>query len=300
MTIYFEDVSNWQNGMSITGACAATAKASEGTGYRDPDYAGYRAQATAMGIPFAGYHFLHNGSVAAQAALAFEMVGASTPLMLDVEVVQGQPDPTYADVTGFVAAYRALGGRVTLLYLPEWFWSGHWGSPDLTPLANLGLALISSDYTTYSDTGPGWAPYGGVTPTFWQYTSTATVNGQPNVDLNAYRGTVEQLRAIFEGTSTVEVEMGWQFMRYGDSGEAIRYLQQQLRDAGAVIEVTGTYDDPTAKAVVDLQLVGADNSGHTVGDTEQIRLDDLRFQRRITAVGVATLPAGTKFTAVTE
>ena len=141
---------------------ADPAKATEGTTYRDPFYAGYHGQAANMGVPFVGYHYLHHGSIEAQAALAFSVVGAGVPLMLDVEVVQGEADPTLDDVTQFVAAYRARGGRVTLIYLPQWFWSGHWGSPDLRPLAKLGLALISSNYTTYSDTGPGWAAYGGV------------------------------------------------------------------------------------------------------------------------------------------
>jgi hypothetical protein len=201
MTIDFPDVSNNNGAIDISGAPALLAKATEGTGFVDAFYAGHRDQAHAMGIPFAGYHYLHHGNIQAQAANAFAVVGAGDPLMLDVEVVQGDADPTFDDVTGMVAAYRGLGGTVTLLYLPQWFWSGHWGSPDLTPLAGLGLALISSDYTTYSDTGPGWNPYGGVTPSIWQFTNTASFGGASNVDMNAYRGTIDELRALFGGRS---------------------------------------------------------------------------------------------------
>jgi hypothetical protein len=199
MTIYFPDVSNNNGAIDVSAAPALFAKATEGTGFVDGYYAGHRDKAHAMGIPFAGYHYLHHGDIQAQAANAFSVVGPGVPLMMDVEVVEGLPDPQYDDLTAFVQAYRALGGTVTLLYLPEWFWSGHWGSPDLTPLAQGGLALISSNYSGYSDTGAGWQPYGGVTPSIWQYTSTANFGGDANVDMNAYRGTIDELRALIGG-----------------------------------------------------------------------------------------------------
>jgi GH25 family lysozyme M1 (1,4-beta-N-acetylmuramidase) len=206
MTIYFADVSNWQQGMSLAGMPAVIAKATESDNYRDPYYAGYKAQAAAMGAPFSAYHYLHHGNIQSQAQFAFNMIGAGTPCMLDVEIVADAPiDPQYADVDQFITAYRALGGLTTLLYLPQWFWSGHWGGPDLRPLAARGLSLISSHYTTYSDTGPGWDPYGGVTPSIWQYTSTATINGVAKVDMNAYKGTQDQLRVLFYGTKPAPV-----------------------------------------------------------------------------------------------
>jgi hypothetical protein len=208
MTVEFPDLSNNNGAVDISAAPALIVKATEGTGFVDAYYAGHRDHAHAMGIPFAGYHYLHQGDAAAQAAQAFSVVGPGDPLMLDVEVVAGGADPTYDDVTGIVAAYRGLGGTVTLLYLPEWFWSGHWASPDLQPLAALGLSLISSNYTTYSDTGPGWDPYGGVTPSIWQYTNSASFGGVNGVDFNAYRGTIDELRALFGGRpSTVEDEV---------------------------------------------------------------------------------------------
>ena len=37
-----------------------------------------------------------------------------------------------------------------------------WNSPDLTPLKDLGLVLVSSDYSRYSG-GGGWQPYGRMT-----------------------------------------------------------------------------------------------------------------------------------------
>lgn len=195
MTIFFPDVSNYQTGLSLAGAVACIAKASEGTGFTDRAYPNFKAQAQSMGIPFAAYHWLHAADVPGQARHAFSIVGPDVPLMIDDE--DSEDGLSINRTLTFVTEYRRLGGTVTLEYLPRWFWSGH-GSPDLRPLADAGLSLISSNYTTYSDTGPGWSPYGGVTPSIWQYTSSQPFNGM-NVDFNAFKGTVEQLRTLFTG-----------------------------------------------------------------------------------------------------
>jgi hypothetical protein len=39
-----------------------------------------------------------------------------------------------------------------------------------------------------ADAGAGWLPYGGITPTIWQYTDKGTLNGQSPVDWSAFRG----------------------------------------------------------------------------------------------------------------
>lgn len=236
MTIHFADVSNWQQGMSLAGMPAVIAKATEGTGYTDPFYAGYQQQARTMGVPFVGYHYLHHGSIEAQAQLAFSVIGAGTPCMLDVEVVGSNvaDSPEWPDVQTFTQAYRARGGRVTLAYIPEWYWRDWWGSPDMTWLERAGLALISSDYTAYSDTGPGWRPYGGVAPAIWQYTSTATVNGRAKVDMNAFRGSIAELAALFNG-STVEDDM--------EQGERVTGFRARGNTVGDVLADLGNFRD---------------------------------------------------------
>ena len=164
-------------------------KATEGTDYTNPDYSPAKIRAKDAGAFFCAYHFLQEGNGAAQADHAFSVVG-STPLMLDVETetLNGvTSNPTVTDVVNFVSQYRALGGIINLLYLPKWYWADL-GSPSLAPLIELGLLLVSSDYTSYSDSGPGWESYGGMTPVIWQYTDGATLNGVVGVDFNAYRG----------------------------------------------------------------------------------------------------------------
>jgi hypothetical protein len=203
MTIFFPDVSTFQAGLSLHGAVAAIAKATEGTNITDGSYSNFRSQASNLGIPFAGYHFVNSSDIGQQAAHAHSVIGAA-PTMFDAEV-SGATVSRLVDLTN---QYRALGGNPTLVYLPHWWWQ-QLGSPDLRPLADLGLSLISSQYTTYSDSGPGWAPYGGMTPAIWQYTDTHSFNGM-TVDFNAYKGTVEQLRELFEGggVSTEDVIIG--------------------------------------------------------------------------------------------
>lgn len=85
----------------------------------------------------------------------------------------------------FIDAYRALGGVCYDLYFPHWYWTVL-GSPSLKPFTGRHMLLHSSQYTIYSDTGPGWQPYGGMTPTFWQYADNVNFNGVPT-DFSAYR-----------------------------------------------------------------------------------------------------------------
>jgi hypothetical protein len=190
MTIFFPDVSNHQAGLSLHGAVAVIAKATQGDWYTDPTYGGFKAQADQLGAPFMGYHWPDTGDLQSQAQRAYSVLG-STPTMWDAEAA-GATVPRLVELTHRL---RDLGGNPRTFYLPHWFWQ-QLGSPDLTPLTDLGLTLISSDYTAYSDDGPGWTPYGGATPQQWQYTDAQQFNGMA-VDFNAFKGTVDDLRRLW-------------------------------------------------------------------------------------------------------
>lgn len=204
-TIYYPDVSNHQGEMPLqAGTVAVCAKASEGATYADPTFEHYQQEAARVGAVLFGYHFLRQGGGAAQGAWCFKLVGRGVNVMIDLEPVKDAAGnyiskPTVADAVAFAAAYRSAGGLCTLVYLPHWYWQ-ELGSPDLAPLRNAGLSLVSSNYTTYSDTGPGWAAYGGSSPAVWQYTDALTYSGKA-VDFNAFRGSIDQLKALlgYEG-----------------------------------------------------------------------------------------------------
>jgi hypothetical protein len=86
--------------------------------------------------------------------------------------------------------------------VPRWYWaSPTFGAPSLAPLIQRRIVLVSSDYTAYSDDGPGWEPYGGMRPGIWQWSDAAHMNGRL-VDRNAFKGTVAQLRELVTTGST--------------------------------------------------------------------------------------------------
>jgi hypothetical protein len=200
VTIFYPDLSHFDRDRGVRlepGTAAVVAKATQASSLADPAYGSWKQQAAAVGAVFGAYHWLNHGNIAAQARWCHDHVGA-TPLMIDAEDLPGNTGYngtlTVADITGFAQAFRALGGTITLVYLPHWYWQ-QMGSPSLAPLAVTGLAIVSSLYTTYSDNGPGWIGYGGLSPAVWQYTDAQPYGGS-TCDFNAYKGTIAQFAAL--------------------------------------------------------------------------------------------------------
>lgn len=198
MTIFYPDISSFQGAISLAGVPAVCIKVTEGTGWADPQYAGAVGRAHAAGAFPLAYHFLHAGNPAGQAGWAHGHAGGA-PLMLDFEPT-GSSKPGVGDAAGFIDAYRHGGGVCNLLYLPHWYWQ-QLGSPGLQSLINRGQHLVSSSYSAYTDDshGPGWLPYGGMTPAVWQYTDSHNLNGV-SCDFNAYKGTRAQFMALAGAT----------------------------------------------------------------------------------------------------
>lgn len=193
MTLFYPDLSNYQAGYKIpSGTPAVVAKATEGTYYLDSSFHDFQHQATVLGVPFSGYHFLKSESTPEDQAQYYYNFAGKIPCMLDVET-EGGSRPTVDQVVAFMEALQRLGGRVWGVYLPQWYWGDIGG--DLGRLRTAGAVLISSYYVSYSDNGPGWNSYGGATPTIWQYTSSP-------VDMNAFKGTPAELAAIINGSSS--------------------------------------------------------------------------------------------------
>jgi hypothetical protein len=192
VTVEWPDVSHYQAGLSLHGALLVFPKATQGTSWVDPAYAGFKAQALGLGIPCGAYHWLDTSDPVAQARHAYTVVGPGVALMVDDE----QPRISVPHTLAFVAAYRQLGGLVRLEYLPRWAWEAS-GSPDLRPLAAAGLLLVASDYNPADNTagGKAWQPYGGWKPSILQVTDKKPFNGRP-VDFNTYPGTLAQLLAL--------------------------------------------------------------------------------------------------------
>jgi len=256
MTIFYPDVSSYQTGISFAGCVIAMVKATEGTGYINPDYADAKVRAANAGAYFCAYHFLRAGNGAGQASYAHSIVGSDIPLMIDFEPEYNSDGtissaPQVSDAVDFINEYRALGGKTYLLYLPHWYWEGNLGQASLASVIALRMLLVASDYTTYSDTGPGWAPYGGMTPTVWQYTSSATLNGVTNVDMNAYQGTLADFQAQVTTGATAVTANIVPTLTEGDTGPAVETLQTRLNVWGAnpALAVDGDFGPATLAAV---------------------------------------------------
>jgi Glycosyl hydrolases family 25/Putative peptidoglycan binding domain len=195
VTVYYIDISSYQAGINMAGWHAICSKATEGTGYTNPYWQRFKGQAASAGAFFFSYHFLSAGNGAGQADHYWAVAG-KTPCMIDFEPSGSKPG--MGDCVSFCDRLRSRGGVCNMVYLPRWYWQ-QIGSPSLSPLVNRHLHLVSSQYTSYSDSGPGWNAYGGMTPDVWQYTSSMKTGGFSQVDCNAFKGTFAQLAAMAGG-----------------------------------------------------------------------------------------------------
>ncbi|HUH69426.1 MAG TPA: GH25 family lysozyme [Mycobacterium sp.] len=166
-------------------------KVSEGNYYEDPYWPTVQQWCQQNSLPVIGYHYVTTDDPASQAQ-TWQGNNGGTVAMLDWEENGGD----LSNLAAVVDAFDAAGITVQLGYYPQWYWSDQ-GGGDLSGLAN---ALVSSAYpdgagyasTIYANSGgnsgEGWAPYGDVTPSAWQFTNSADIAGF-TVDCNAYQGT---------------------------------------------------------------------------------------------------------------
>lgn len=249
ITIHFPDISAFQAGISLAGVPAVIIKVTEGTGWLSGDFAPAVGRAGRAGAWPAAYHFLHQGNGAGQAAWC-RAHHAGLPVMCDFEPA-GTSHPGIGDATAFIDAFRKAGGQCNLLYLPHWYWQ-QIGSPSLKPFTDRHMALVSSAYTTYSDTGPGWAGYGSMTPAVWQHSSTQLLNGR-RVDYNAFKGTLAGFRQIATGGQAADPNPT---VQQGDSGPGVTKAQQRLNAWGAArpaMAVDGQFGPTTLAAARQFQ-----------------------------------------------
>jgi hypothetical protein len=293
VTLFIPDISHHQAGIDIhalkmQGAAALIARVGQGAGRRtngqnygttrDREWVRHRDEARRVGLPLVAYWYVGNLlSPADNALTAAQWVGdTSIPWMIDHEDASGNG----AHYCATVEAFRRRGLRVILGYVPHWYWSGAMGRADL----RCGPPLVNSRYSTakgspqaiYSsaggDGGRGWVDFGGQTTIMWQFTNQASMAGRA-IDCSAYRGSLDQLLALINGTSlrkdtdmiVLAQEAGSPRVWVGDfitrrwveDQKELEGLQWQIRNAGGNDEIQRDFGD--------IRVLGTDVTGVLAG-----------------------------------
>ena len=187
---HFQGAVNWQ-AVKAAGCVFAFAKATEGEGIVDPQFAANWAGMKAAGILRGAYHFYHaEQSAAAQAAHFLSNVQfepGDLPPVLDIEVNDGVVgQPLVGGVQEWLDAVEPVAGATPIVYTNAAFWDAHFtdqfGQYPLW-IAHYGVAA------------PSPLPQGWTVWTFWQYSASLNIAGI-TADHDYFNGPLTQLQAL--------------------------------------------------------------------------------------------------------
>lgn len=217
MTVFGIDVSEHQNGMSLQKAAAEgidffIIRTNDGL-HRDHVYRSHVDDARATGKPISAYMFLRPGNVEAQVRTSLEIMGTDHryPIWLDVEAPEG--GITVDHIRQARDLFHAAGVPVLGAYSYVPYWEGRivGGEPDTHEFGRFWVAAYPAG--SYSDVPAriyervggdhawNWGhPLGNQLPSLWQFTSSGAVAGR-RVDVNAYRGSLDELSRLFMATN---------------------------------------------------------------------------------------------------
>ncbi len=258
-TLHGVDLSEHQDGMSLKRAASegidfAIIRTTDGT-YKDRCYRSHLEDAESAGLVTAAYHYLRNPSegttVAQQVQASLEVMGdKKRPVWIDVETPAG----LHVDhIRQCKQEFERHGVRVIGAYSYVPYWEGRISphEPDSHEFGAFWVAAYGRNpYGKPRDIYPGdrhqqWDyPLGNQKPAMWQYGSNAQVAGY-SVDINAYRGTKAELRALLSGKPAqdeepTEEEMNKLYRQIttfisgylGPQIDAIQEIWRQLRGPG--------------------------------------------------------------------
>jgi len=207
MTTWLIDISNHQGAFDVgravsEGYSVVWMKATEGTSFRDGRFDTFAAQTIAAGALPGAYHYLRSGSGRSQCEAFYgRLVDHGGPGGW-LAACDNEADAGWQTTVDFFARWRELAGDHPLfMYSGNWWWGSRgWNGASLTPY------LWDSRYVSGSGLGPSlygkvpgswWSPrYGGWgNVTILQFSSSGVVAGRP-IDVNVFRGSVDELRAL--------------------------------------------------------------------------------------------------------
>lgn len=210
MTIYGVDVASYQgrpNWGKVLGAGIrfGFSKVTQSTNYVNPTWAHNRSGMVALGDGFlpGAYHFLVGGNGAAQARYFLQHAGDVSKFAVALDAEANGADA--ATARAWVAEFKRLtGGHPVIGYYPRWYWE-QTGRPDLSFFDSVwqsayvaGSGSPASLYAKVSSSA--WATFGGEPISILQFSSSGIVPGiSGQCDVNAYRGSLDELRALALG-----------------------------------------------------------------------------------------------------
>jgi len=274
------------------GIVFATAKIGEGRSYDDPLDAVNLAAFRVAGLEFiGGYYVIRSTDVAAQVANCIALADRDEPWwrtfpgwFWQVDLERWPYDSVAAPLgIEFGKQLRQQTGKIVVLYASR----GQYGDG----LSTWDGPLWNADYPSSrqasfrdmypGDTYKGWSPYSGKTPAILQYASTSTIGGATTCDANAFRGSLDQLRALLTGRSQEMLTA----CKIGDTGPAVVDLQTAVIAKGGNLSdvggADGVYGKGTAREVA--KLCGGDGTVFGVNEL-------LKLLAAGTAAGVAHVP----------
>ena len=294
-TLVGVDVSEHNDGLSCVrakqeGIDFAIIRLCDGT-HIDRVFRSHLADAEQAGMLVSTYWYLRapseGTSIAQQVDVIDQQMGGrrDLPVWIDVESVDmnypaGDPRRyllVEKDVWDAKRELERRGYHVPGIYTGRWYWENmRGGEPSMQGLgylwaSNYGVNNGAGDpRSLYASEGgdrhPGWDyPLGDRKPDLLQYGSRGTVAGRPDVDINAYRGTKAELRALFNGKNPPNEEPSEEEMNklyrqitafisgyLGPQIDAIQEIWRQLRGpAGNGWEQLGQNDKGQNLTLVD-------------------------------------------------
>jgi lysozyme len=176
-------------------------KATQGTGYTDPEYADRRSAALDAGLLWGAYHFADAGDATAQADHFLSVVdpGPGDLLVLDIEQNYSDGQPTasmsLAGSETFVQYIERQTGRFPGLYSGSYI-KELLGDEKNPVLANCWFWL--AQYSSTAEVPANWPDW-----TMWQYTDgnngdePHSVNGVGPCDRDRFNGDIRQLKKLW-------------------------------------------------------------------------------------------------------
>lgn len=266
-TIFGIDISEHQDGLALSRAKAdgiefVILRLCDGT-HADRTFRSHLADAERNGLLTSTYWYLRapseGTSISQQVDVIDRQLGGRKDLGVWIDVESVAPDGrkllTGADVREAKRELERRGYHVPGIYSGAWYWeSMPGGEPSMRDLGYLwvshyGRNRSGAPQELYQGDGGsnhrGWRyPLGDRLPDILQFGSNGRVGGWHPVDVNAFRGTREELANIFhpkhgskksnKGESTVTFKQFTDFVKgyFGPQIDALQEVWRQLRGPG--------------------------------------------------------------------